>query len=255
MIIHGYHAIEEYLRRGKVRGVLLLSRGGAGGSRERREALAGLARERRIPVRAVTDEELDRLCGVGRHRGAALQLERAPAPPGAGGLGSLEEALDGLTGEQVLVLFLDEITDPHNLGAILRSADQFAADLVVVPAHGAARETETVSRVSAGASAHVPLRTVANLAQAMDGCKQRGFWIYGAEAGGDPVDRVDLKGRVGLVMGSEGKGLRRLVRERCDRMIAIPAAGGVQSFNVSVAAGILMYEIRRQQGFPYRSPD
>ena len=252
MIIHGYHAIEEYLRRGGVQGVLLLSRRGErGGAAGRREALEALARERHVPVRAVSEEELDRLCGAGRHRGAALQLQRSPAPAG----GSLEQALEALSGAQALVLFLDEITDPHNLGAILRSADQLAADLVVVPAHGAARQTETVSRVSAGAAAHVPLRTVTNLARAMEQCKERGFWIYGAEAGGEPVDRVDLKGRVGLVMGSEGKGLRRLVRERCDGTIAIPAAGGVESFNVSVAAGILMYEIRRQQGFPYRPGD
>jgi 23S rRNA (guanosine2251-2'-O)-methyltransferase len=245
MVVHGYRAIEEYLKRTRVRGTLLLSRRDG-----RREALEALARGRGVPVRLVPPEELDRLAGGSRHRGAVLLLESPPPDRGR----DLEGILAGLTGATALVLFLDEITDPHNLGAILRSADQFAAELVLAPARGSARSTATVSRVSAGASAHVPLLVVPNLVRVMERCQERGFWIYGADPSGEPLDRVDLKGRVGLVLGSEGRGLRRLVAERCDRLVAIPAAGAVQSFNVSVAAGILMYEIRRQQGFPYMSP-
>jgi 23S rRNA (guanosine2251-2'-O)-methyltransferase len=142
-------------------------------------------------------------------------------------------------------MVLDGITDPQNLGAILRSADQFAAELVVIPSRRSARETETVSRVSSGASVYVPLAIVPNIATALERLKESGFWIYGADIAGEPLDRVSFSEKACLVMGSEGFGMRRLVREKCDHLIRIPASGHVDSFNVSVAAGILMFEVNR----------
>jgi 23S rRNA (guanosine2251-2'-O)-methyltransferase len=148
-----------------------------------------------------------------------------------------------------LVLLLDEITDPHNLGAILRSADQFSVDLVVIPQSHSVKLTGSVAKVSSGASAWVATCPVTNLLRAMEQLKKAGYWLYGADKEGERADSVDLAGNIGIVMGSEGKGLRRLVMEGCDGIIRIPSSGHVDSFNVSVAAGILMYEVRRQQGY------
>lgn len=149
------------------------------------------------------------------------------------------------------MLVLDGIMDPQNLGAILRSADQFATDMVVIPSRHSAQETQTVAKVSAGASAYVPLAVVPNIPSALELLKENGFWIFGADMEGQTTDTIDFGGKVCLVLGSEGTGLRRLVRERCDFLARIPAAGHVDSFNVSVAAGILLFEARRQQGFPH----
>ena len=141
------------------------------------------------------------------------------------------------------------------LGATLMishaSADQFGVDIVVIPSRRSAQENQTVSKVSSGASEYVPLAVVPNIASALEMLKESGFWIFGADAEGELTDGLDLKGKVCIVMGSEGAGLHRLVREKCDFLISIPASGHVDSFNVSVAAGILLFEARRQQGFPH----
>jgi 23S rRNA (guanosine2251-2'-O)-methyltransferase len=259
MFITGYHAIEETLRRGDG-DVLFVSK------RNRRiDALAAQAQRAGVPVHTVGTPELDRLCGPG-HQGAALACPRAAGesrePVGRGlasaargqthlrGQAHLREAVARLTGSNLLILFLDELQDPQNLGAILRSADQLAVDLVVTTARRSASETQAVLRSSAGASVHTAPLAVANLVQAMQACKEAGFWVYGADIHGRRVEQVRFEGRVGLVMGSEGSGLRRLVKESCDELVRIPARGHVDSFNVSVAAGIMMYEVRRQQGFP-----
>ncbi|HTP57849.1 MAG TPA: 23S rRNA (guanosine(2251)-2'-O)-methyltransferase RlmB, partial [Spirochaetia bacterium] len=176
-----------------------------------------------------------------------LVLSRAPASLQK----DLKHLLAGLTGPTALVLVLDGIMDPQNLGAILRSADQFNVDLVVIPSRRSAQENQTVAKVSSGASEYVPLVVVPNLATTLDLLKERGFWIFGAEAEGKSTASLDLNGKVCIVMGSEGAGMHRLVREKCDFLVSIPASGHVDSFNVSVAAGILLYEARRQQGFPH----
>jgi 23S rRNA (guanosine2251-2'-O)-methyltransferase len=246
MLVLGWHAIEESLRRGG-RGELLLCRRNA-----RIARLEELAARSGLPVRSLEREELDRLSGGADHRGAALWLEEPEAAPGSvarHGAGGLAERLGALAGLTALLLLLDELSDPHNLGAVLRSADQFGVELVALTSRRTVRETETVLRTSSGASLYVPLVTVPNLVQAMELAKKNGFWIYGADLDGDRLDSVRFEGRTALVLGSEGYGLRRLVRERCDTLVRIPAGGHVDSFNVSVAAGILMYEIRRQQGF------
>jgi 23S rRNA (guanosine2251-2'-O)-methyltransferase len=253
MFVKGYHAIEETLRRGS-RGVLLVCK------RNRRiDALVTQAQQAGVPVRTLSAPELDQLCGPA-HQGAALESReapnlrgRAPAVRGRAGLRGqtrLREAVARLAGSNRLILFLDELQDPQNLGAILRSADQLAVDLVVTTERRSAAQTQAVLRASAGASAYSTLLQVANLVQAIEACKETGFWVYGADLHGRRVEQIHFEGRVALVLGSEGFGLRRLVRERCDELVRIPARGHVDSFNVSVAAGILMYEVRRQQGFP-----
>jgi 23S rRNA (guanosine2251-2'-O)-methyltransferase len=143
---------------------------------------------------------------------------------------------------------LDSITDPHNLGAILRSADKFEADLVITTERGAAGETETVAKTSAGASVWVPLLTVTNLVRTLKDLKTAGYWVYGARMDGQAAWDTAFTPKTVLVLGSEGKGLRRLVEESCDYFVGIPAGGHVDSFNVSVAAALLLYEFRRKGG-------
>lgn len=241
MLVVGYHAIEESLRKG-ARGELLLAK-----RNPRTQMLQELALRTQVAVSHVPLRELDRLCGGAEHRGAVLKLEGPPAA--SAGKASLSERLAAIVSANPLVLLLDEINDPRNFGAILRSADQFGVDLVVITSRRSVRETETVLKTSSGASLYVPVVSVANLVRFMQLCKQAGFWIYGADLGGERIDGFRFQGRIALVLGSEGSGLRRLVRERCDALVRIPAAGHVDSFNVSVAAGILLYEVRRQQGF------
>ncbi len=205
-------------------------------------------------MRRVPRAELDALAGAEEHRGAGL-LAAAGSRPDAGlppesPAGSLRARLAEISVPTALILLLDQINDPHNLGAILRSADQFGAELVILPTRRAARETQTVLKTSAGASLYVPVASVPNLAAGLEAAKEAGFWVYGADLDGQRLEAVRFEGRVALVLGSEGTGLRRLVRERCDALVRIPSGGHVDSLNVSVAAGILMYEVRRQQRFP-----
>jgi 23S rRNA (guanosine2251-2'-O)-methyltransferase len=242
--VFGFHSIEETLRKGGVGGTLLLSRESA-----RIGQIRELAEKKGVPVAEVEDAELTRLCGSEAHRGALLVLERASASQKS----SLKHHLKRLTDDKALVMVLDGITDPQNLGAILRSADQFQAELVIIPSRRSAQESQTVSKVSSGASEYVPLAVVPNITSALELLKENGFWIFGADAAGESTDKLDLKGKVCIVMGSEGTGMHRLIRERCDFLVSIPAAGHVDSFNVSVAAGILLFEARRQQGFPHRA--
>jgi 23S rRNA (guanosine2251-2'-O)-methyltransferase len=246
--IGGLHAIEEALKTAgaagrKPRGTLLIARRG-----DEADRLAQLATGRGIPVARVPMGRLDSHMPRKSHRGYLLILDSRG--------GETEEvpadlSLD-LKGDAVTVLLLDGVTDPHNLGAILRSAEQFSADLVILPKRRSVKGTETVARTSAGASAWVHTRIVANLVRAMDALKKDGFWLYGADPRGMDLDRVELQGRIGLVMGSEGRGLRPLVKQKCDLLVRIPVSGRLDSLNVSVAAGVFLYEIQRQHRSNYR---
>jgi 23S rRNA (guanosine2251-2'-O)-methyltransferase len=153
------------------------------------------------------------------------------------------------------VVILDGITDPHNLGAVLRSADQFGVDLVVLPERRSAHLGDTVSRTSAGADRWVRTAAATNVSRAIAALQERGFWVYGADVEGAPAHTIDLTGNVALVFGREGEGLHRLVRESCDQLLCIPTTGKIDSLNVSVSAGILLYEVRRQAGFPRRNAE
>jgi 23S rRNA (guanosine2251-2'-O)-methyltransferase len=151
--------------------------------------------------------------------------------------------------ERPLLVCLDQVTDPHNLGAVIRSAEGAGATGVIVPAHGSARVTAAVCRASAGAVEHVRLAVVPNLARFLGDVKGADLWVYGASGDeGTPMWSADLTGGAAFVFGAEGRGLRPLVRRTCDALVSIPLAGKVESLNVSVAAGILLYEARRQRG-------
>ena len=158
------------------------------------------------------------------------------------------DAYEVAAGERPLLVCLDQVSDPHNLGAVCRSADGAGASGVVVPAHGSARVTPVVCRSSAGAVEHLPVAVVTNLARYLDEIKGDGLWIAGAVGEtGTPMWKTDLSGGLALVFGAEGKGLRPLVRRTCDLHVAIPQLGHVESLNVSVAAAVLLYEARRQR--------
>lgn len=245
----GFHAIEGCLKSGRPCGPLLVAKPGP-----RSRELVSLAVERRVPVNRVGTRDLDRIAPD--HRGVALELD---APADAGGAdASLEEFIAGLGGrggedrgggarQDALVLILDEITDPHNYGAILRSCDQFGVDLVVSRDRRNAKHAAVIAQTSAGASAWVPQAEAANLPRAAGDLKKAGFWIYGADMEGEAACRIDLRGRIALVLGAEGTGISRLLRECCDGLIAIPSRGRIDSLNVSVAAGVLLYEAIRQR--------
>ena len=150
-------------------------------------------------------------------------------------------------GQGALVLILDGITDPHNLGAVLRSADQFGVDLVIIPERRSVQANETVVKVSSGAAQYVTLAVVTNIVREIETLKEHGFWVYGADMNGDPSYDMDYAHRSAIVMGSEGDGISQLVRKRCDMMTSIPMRGHIDSLNVSVATGILLYEFRRKE--------
>ena len=237
-IITSFHGIEETLKEPPSGAELLVGKKNA-----RTDALVALAGRGKVAVRQASEAELTRVAEGREQRGVVLVLPEGRKTRET----TLEEFLDGFEADQGLVVLLDGVTDPQNYGAILRSADQFGADLVLIPARRSASDTPAVSAASAGAVAWVPHAVVTNLTRALGQLKDKGFWIYGADMEGTPAPQAKLTGRVALVLGSEGKGLSRLVRDTCDVVVSIPTRGRLDSLNVSVSAGVLMYETRRQQ--------
>ncbi len=245
--LSGFHAVEEYLQTNAQAKELLVA-----ASNKRVEALSARAVKLGIPVRRVSRDELLREAGP-RTRDVALVL---PGHVGAGGAdrggralrtGSLADLVEQTRSrDDALVLLLDGITDPQNLGAILRSAEQFGADAVLLPKRRTAGLDSRVARASAGATAHLTVIESLNLAETVSTLKEHGFWVYAADAGGTPAPWLKFAGKIGLVMGSEGSGVRRLVRDRCDGLVSIPTLGRLDSLNVSVATGVLLYELRRR---------
>jgi 23S rRNA (guanosine2251-2'-O)-methyltransferase len=193
-----------------------------------------------VPVRKVSRSRVEELARGGVHQGVAARV--GPYP-----YSGLEEVLSG---PDPLVLVLDGVTDPRNLGAVLRAADGAGASGVVIPKDRAVGVTPVAVKASAGASEHARVARVTNLRRAIDRMKEAGLWVYAAEAGGTSHTGLDLSGPVALVLGSEGRGVRRLVREGCDGAVSVPMLGAVESLNVSVAAAVLLYEARRQRGWP-----
>ena len=190
------------------------------------------------PVSVADAQRLREIAGTAHHQGVVAIVDAAaPAL-------TLEDVID-LSQEPPLLLVLDGVTDPHNLGACLRSADAFGAHAVVVPKDRAAGVNATVAKIASGAADTVPVVTVTNLARALRDLKAHGVWILGADAGGENLFDADITGPIAWVLGAEGGGLRRLTREQCDRIVGIPVMGTVESLNVSVAAGICLYATRR----------
>jgi len=187
-------------------------------------------------VHTVDGARLDALAGHGQHQGVVAIVDDALPHV------TLDDVLEPGQGTQPpLFLVLDGVTDPHNLGACLRSADAFGALAVIVPKDRAVGVNATVAKAACGAADTVPVVAVTNLSRAMREMKERGIWLLGADAGGESLFTADLSGPVAWVLGAEGAGLRRLTRDSCDRIVGIPLGGSVESLNVSVAAGICLY--------------
>jgi len=235
----GFHAIEERIKSNKDCGPLLMAKPGP-----RARELVTLATANKIRIDRVGTYDLDRLAPD--NRGIALQVEDIFVSTAEINIKTFIENLGSQ--KDALVIILDEITDPHNYGAILRSCDQFGADLVISAKRHSAKHADIVSKTSAGAISWVPQAETPNLVRTADDLKDAGFWIYGADMEGEAIYKKDLRGRTAIVLGSEGTGISRLLRERCDAMVKIPSEGRIDSLNVSVAAGVLLYEVSRQRG-------
>ena len=236
MVVYGINPVREALRAGRVR---TLRVGGRGGDRVRE--LLALAQARGLAVQQVTPDVLDRLARGGVHQGVVADVEDVSIDY------SVDELVRGSGGAPLLVV-LDGIEDPHNLGAILRTVDAAGAGGVIVQSRRSAALGGAAAKASAGASAHVRIAQVVNIARAIDELKEAGVWTIGL-AGEAPTsyEAIDLTLPSAIVLGAEGAGLRRLVRERCDHLAAIPIQGHVGSLNVSVAAGIVLFEAVRQR--------
>jgi len=237
MYLTGFHAVEERIKSGRPCGPLLVAKAGP-----RAKEIVTLAVNNKIRIERTGTFDLDGLAPD--NKGIALQVEGDDGSADIdleSFIANLEERRD------VLVLILDEITDPHNYGAILRCCDQFGVDLVLGRNRRSAKNAGVISQTSAGAVSWVAQAETPNLVRAMEDLKEAGFWIYGADMDGEPVYEKDLRGRIALVLGSEGSGISRLLRERCDGMVGIPSCGRIDSLNVSVAAGVLLYEVHRQR--------
>lgn len=241
--IYGYHAIEEGLKKAAAGSTLYLMRSGG----ERLNKLEFRAQcTGKVAVKKVSRDELDRMAPGVDHRGAILDL--GGPRKGASRLKeiSVDDFISSLSEEKdYLVLMLDGITDPHNLGAILRSADQFGVDLVIIPERRSVQANETVVKVSSGAAQYVPLAVVTNLSRELERLKANGFWVYAADMNGSSSYDEHFSNRTVLVMGSEGSGISTLVRKNSDYVVSIPMRGHIDSLNVSVATGILLYQYRK----------
>ncbi len=200
------------------------------------------AKKRGTPIKFVTKERLTQMSGTGKHQGViavAAACEYAQVED------ILQAARD--KGEAPFIFLLDNIEDPHNLGAIIRTANLAGAHGVIIPKNRAAGLTATVARTSAGALNYTPVAKVTNLAKTIEDLKKEGMWFVCADMGGTSMYQLDLRGAIGLVIGNEGDGVGRLVKEKCDMTAAIPMKGDIDSLNASVAAGVLAYEIVRQR--------
>jgi len=237
MRVYGINPVLEALRARRVTSLRVSPR-----ADERLTTLVRMAEEQEVPVRRVTADELERLAGGAghRHQGVLAEIEEAEHF-------SVEDLVAAAKGPALIVV-LDGIEDPHNVGAILRTVDAAGASGVVRQSRHAARLDGAAAKASAGAISHVKIAEVVNVARALEDLKQAGVWTVGLVGEAEkPYDEVDWTLPSAVVVGAEGTGLRRLVRERCDWQVSIPMAGHVESLNVSVAAGIALFEAIRQR--------
>jgi 23S rRNA (guanosine2251-2'-O)-methyltransferase len=239
--ITGIHAVREALEAGSTFDRILIAKGRQD---SRVEDLVQLARKNSIAVRFEDRSQLDRLANTRDHQGVVAMVAARAAVT----LEDIIEAANNSKGQQGLIVLLDGVEDPHNLGAVVRTALAAGAHGVVIPERRAAGLTDTVSRASAGALAHLPVAKVTNLVRSMEDLKKAGYWLVGLdEAGERNYTEVDYTSPTGIVMGSEGKGLHELTRKRCDFVVSLPTTGPVKSLNVSVATGVVLFEAIRQR--------
>jgi 23S rRNA (guanosine2251-2'-O)-methyltransferase len=239
----GIHAVKEALEANRAFDRIVIARGRQD---TRVEEIVQLARQRNVSVRFEDRSQLDRLADSKDHQGiVGLVAARAAA--------TLDDILAAANagagrGEKGLIVLLDGVEDPHNLGAIIRTALAAGAHGVVIPERRAAGLTDTVARASAGAIAHLPVAKVTNLARTMEELKQAGYWLVGLDEHADKTyTQADYTSPMGIVLGGEGQGLHELTRKRCDFVVSLPTMGPVKSLNVSVAAGVVLFEALRQR--------
>ena len=235
LIIYGVNPILEAIRSHPER---IRYVGVAREETARHQRLMGEAKRAGVAVRNLALDQIDRLAGRGVHNGVVAEVSETA-------YADFDEIVE--KEETNFVLIVDSITDPQNFGAILRVADGFGVDVVVIPEHDSVGLTPVAVKASAGASEWVQVAQVTNLSRAIETLKKGGYWIYAAAENGERPDAIDFTGKVALVVGNEGKGIRRNVLEHCDRTVTIPMSGHVESFNVATATAILCYEVRRQQ--------
>ena len=235
-IIYGKNAVTETLTSGREIDTVYVQKGASLGK------ILALAKKSGAVVKEVGDEKLTAMCGTPKHGGTAAELASASYSTVEDILAAAEEK-----GKPPFIIIADEIEDPHNLGAIIRTAEAAGADGLIIPKRRSA-SLNAVFKTSAGAAAWLKVARVPNLVDAIKRLKEHGVWVYGMEADGTPFDKADLSGAVALVIGSEGFGLGRLVRENCDMTLSLPMFGKVNSLNASVSAGILMYEVVKHRG-------
>lgn len=239
-LIVGRNAVMEALKAGRVIDTLMVARGDRSGSISK---IVAMCREKNIVIKEVDNKKLDFMCGRNSHQGVAAYAAAHEYSTVQDMLNLAKER-----GEKPFLIVCDELEDPHNLGAIIRTAETAGVHGVIVPKRRSASLSYAVSKTAAGALEYVPVARVSNLAATLDELKAEGVWIYGADMGGDNWCETDYDGAVALVIGSEGNGLSRLVREKCDFIVSLPMKGHITSLNASVAAGIMMYEVARQRG-------
>lgn len=239
LTIEGRNAVREAFRAGKTIDKLFVLDGCQDGPVR---SIVREAKKKDTIIQFVAKERLDQMSETGKHQGVI-------AYAAAYHYAQVEEMLQAAEEEGVppFLILLDGIEDPHNLGAIIRTANLAGAHGVIIPKHRAAGLTATVAKTSAGALNYTPVAKVTNLGKTMEELKEKGMWFVCADMGGESMYRLDLKGPMGLVIGNEGSGVSRLVKEKCDFIASIPMKGDIDSLNASVAAGVLAYEIVRQR--------
>ncbi|MDH3998275.1 MAG: 23S rRNA (guanosine(2251)-2'-O)-methyltransferase RlmB [Desulfuromonadales bacterium] len=244
--LYGIHPVTEGLR-GKRQPIELYTDEKGGGKRV--DEVVALAKERAIPVRPRKRQDLDRLAGQPHHQGVVLSMEPFPFTD----LDALLQKWQA-SGDAGFLVLLDGITDPHNLGAILRNADAAGCQGVILTKDRSCGVTNVVDRASAGAAEHLAICQVTNLARTIEQLQKAGFWVYGlaAEEKAQPLYGSDLTGNLALIVGSEGEGLRQRTRSLCDGLLDIPMHGGVASLNASCASAVALFEAVRQRGNPKR---
>ncbi len=238
-LIIGRNAVSEALRSSRAIDTLLVVKGERNGSIGR---IIAECREKKIVIKEVDKKKLDYMCGQGNHQGVAAYVA-------AHEYAEVEDILALATerGEDPFIIVCDGIEDPHNLGAIIRTAETAGAHGIIIPKRRNVSLTWAVGKASAGAVEYMPVARVGNLATTLDGLKEKGIWVYSADMDGKNWCETDFSGGVALVVGSEGNGVSRLIREKSDFIVSLPMKGKITSLNASVAAGILMYEISRQR--------
>lgn len=241
-LVFGMHAVRHALLAGAGRARELLLQADREPNAALREILEKAERGN-IPIRRVSRHELDLESAFGKHQGVALRRAHVEGP-----IRDIEDLIPGL-GADALVLVLDSVQDPHNLGACVRTADAAGAHAVIIPKDRAAPLTDVARKAASGAAEHIPVLTVTNVARTLRQLKDAGIWIIGTAAGAESsLYAADFVRPVALVLGGEGSGMRQNVQAQCDQVVRIPLQGHVESLNVSVAAGICLFEVRRQRG-------